>query len=633
MSESTQKQTVQRLRIWNDPESRIAFLETTLGSKDWEAVIYEPPKGSGIADKPQHSLEEIQKELRKKDYSTQLGTDDEGNRTLTIKHFGQERGFITNIQELGLVKGWHRTWDHLPDTLSTGVKQAKEFGHYVVEDKARILSGLYLAGDAMMMFASMVDKSGHGAKEAANAVKETFKERMSKPENYLHSIAAMHALGQSIFLMKFAKDGSEIRLDELRDHMDEALMHGTAPSDVLKYKGDEAKNEDNFVVKFAKRHPLEVASAMQISGGAFNILSARAQLANNTPRSPEEIKNIQWGMAGSAASMAGWAMLMAPTKSEPDENGNKPNIFERNQEEFASGAQFIANGLRMWGARGVKTESGEREGGNPWTMASESTFMLGDLTMMALNAKEYGAHGAANPDMTARAASTFIASMPMVLGQEEEQKFIGDLSNYLARQMIEEQMSSEEGRAKAAGKNEDEMTAELATKIGKATRKELMGKERKLGVIVNAAANIAHTFPDAEQNNVIDALSDKISGLTGVYIEKEKLKQLIDAEERTLVMMDAGGGNVVKERPKMPDIAKYVSSIVSSLPPLNAAENASYVYDALVPMIETSPRDAMHMEKAMKDSMKERSVVPSHVLAVTQQRAAAQVSSPSYVQK
>jgi len=210
-------------------------------------VIYEPPKGTPAAEDASKSLEEIQKELGRRDYSTKLGKDDEGNRTLTIKHFGTERGLVTNVQELGLVKGWNRTLDHLPETFSHTVNQGKDAFNYVTGDKARLLSGLYLAGDALMILASAKDKSG---------VQKPFLERMKDPEQYLHTIGAMHALGQSLFLMKFAKDGSEIHLDALRQHMDDALQHGVAPSDVLKYKQENEQSSDNFVTKFAKRHPL-----------------------------------------------------------------------------------------------------------------------------------------------------------------------------------------------------------------------------------------------------------------------------------------------------------------------------------------------------------------------------------------
>jgi hypothetical protein len=620
LNEALQKPAAHRLRIWNDPESRIAFLETVMEGKDWEAVIYEPPKGTPAAEKPHHSLEEIQKELRKKDYITDLGMDDEGNRTLTVKHFGKERGFITNIQELGLVQGWHRTWDHLPETFSASVKTTKDFGNYIVGDKARFLSGLYIAGDLMMMAASAISKS-------PDAKTDPFLVKMKRPEQALHFAASILSLGTTLILMNYGRDGSEIRLDELRKHMDDALGHGVAPSDVLKYKGEDIKKEGNFVDKFIKQHPLETASTFQILTGLANLGSGYYSMKVPENRSdPAAMKNIKYSMAGSATSIAGWGLLAAPVQNLKDQNGD-PAFIAKYQEECVSTVQILASLLRMHGARASESTTGEKNKGNAWTMASEGTFILGDMTMWFLNAKEYGAHGAANPDMTAHAASTFISSMPMVLGQEEEQKFIGDLSNYLARQMVEEQMGTEEGRKKADGKNEDEMTAELAGKISKATRKELMGKERKLGVIVNAAANIAHAFPDAQQDTVIDALTTKISDMSGVYIEKDKLRALIDAEERTLVMMDAGGVNVVKQAPKMADVAKYISSVVSALPPMNAAENASLVYDAIAPMMETSPRDALYMQQAMKEKTAEKTGISPAMLAA--QRSQNTVAQPS----
>jgi hypothetical protein len=84
------------------------------------------------------------------------------------------------------------------------------------------------------------------------------------------------------------------------------------------------------------------------------------------------------------------------------------------------------------------------------------------------------------------------------------------------------------------------------------------------------------------------------------------LRELIDAEERTLVMIDEGGGNRISERPKMNDVAKHISSIVMALPPLNAAENASYIYDSLTPMMETTPRDGIYLEQAMKDGIAQK---------------------------
>lgn len=625
MSTTTeQKPTARRLRIWDHPESRITFLETVLKDKDWEAIVYAAPTSADTTDEPAKSLEEIQKDLRKKGYQTTLGVDEEGTPALSIKHFGSERGLVTNIKDLGLTEGTARTIDHLPDTLSHTVSQVKDGAAYIAGDKARILGGFYILGDILQTFSGAFNKK-EGVEEASKSLTESVKhfiDEYKNPANRLQSGAGLMALTQSLVFMFFAKDGSEMHLNRLSAQMQNALENGVAPSDVLKYEqpdGQKSHNPLNGVKSFLERHPIETGASIQIAGGMMNITGYAKRKQLEYKNDPEKLRGANFGMAGSVASIAGWLMMMYKGEHSPeniDQDSKKPNLFQRHPEAFASATEIAANGLQMMG--GFSTQ-------NPLVVASQMSFMLGDATMFFMKNNDYGAAGIAQVDMTAKAATKFITMMPMVLGQQEEQQFITDLSGYLARQMLEDQMDKMKpgGQLLNAEQNEDEISKKLAADLGRAIRKELAGKDRKLTAIVNEAANIAHQFPDADQPHVIDKLADTITGMAGVCMQREDLRNLIDAEERTLVMIDAGGGTTINNRPRMQDLAGNISTIVLALPPVNATENATKLYDALTSEIQVSKNDALYMQQALKERTAQASGLPAHIAALNATRAAA----------
>jgi hypothetical protein len=624
LTTSETQPTTRRLRIWDHPESRITFLETILKDKDWEAIIYEAPKSAGTPEDPTKSLEEIQKELCKKGYKTEIGVDDEGTRALSIKHFGTERGLVTNVQEFGLSKGCARTIDTLPDTLSHTVTQIKDGLSYATGDKARLLSSFYILGDILQTFSGLANKKEDGY-VAPTSFSEKIKEKYNdirKPANALQSGVGLAALAQSLIYMKFAKDGSEMHLNRLSSLMENALENGVEPSDVLKYsdKNDERKSHNPLTAakNFLERHPIETGATIQMTGGLMNISSYLIKQKKEFLNNPEALKGSYYAIAGSMASIAGWIMLMYKGEEKPKDadgkplDGKEPNLFQRHPEAFASATEIGANALQMIGGGLVK---------NPLVVASQASFMVGDATMFFMKNNDYGAAGVAKVDMTAKAAARFISIMPMVLGQEEEQKFIGDLSRYLARQIVEDKMKLSKGSGALlhTDLHEEELVKDITGGIAKAIRKELSGKERKLTAIVNEAANIAHAFPEDEQPKIIDKLADTINNMAGVYINRDSLRALIDAEERTLVMLDSGDPNKPIPRPKMQELAPHISTIVLALPPVNATENATLLYDMLAPEMQTSKNDGIFMQQALKQN----AGVPAHV-------AALQTTSPQH---
>ncbi|MFO1242393.1 MAG: hypothetical protein U1E36_04235 [Rickettsiales bacterium] len=606
------------VHIWDNPESRIRFLETVLGGKDWEAVVHADPAyphSTGL-----QNLNRISEELTRHGFTTRLASDEHGQPILHIHHLGDEIGLLASVHELGLVDGARRTLFHLDQPFGNAMKHTRDFLMNVTENPAKALGGLYMVSDIFQIFS----EAHYDAREAkahghrTSVPREAFKHYANlfngkELEKSLMSFAGLMTTFNSMILLFCAQDGREEQLKSLNKQMHKAIADGVDPlhPDVWK----DPTPEHGMIAgisRFLRRHPIESAAMSQIIGqvGQFASGGMRYRTAKKTMNVKLQSEGFN-NMGRAATSALSWTIFMMPNKNiehkDPDLMSPHRWVqeFQDNPQRFSA---LLSAGASLFGVRA------SMQGGKTLQKYSEMSYLLGDATMLFVNKSHYGVEGAAAQEALGKAAATFIITAPLVFGEESEKQFVSSLGRYLAARSIEQNMAKNvlgvDARTIETAKAE--MVESLAPQISQAIFKELAGKSDKLEKIAHSVAQILLLFPEESRDKTRTAIAEATATMPGVYVEADEMCKLVRIEEQKL----AAAGSIEKPQksPSAPLLAKAFSDLVFSLPGLGSAENALKLYDAITPTIRTSAQDISVLDHALNQQAARDIGIPAHAI-------------------
>lgn len=586
------------IRIWDDPESRIHFLETVLKGKEWEAVVYHPnfaPDGTQRkgASTP---LPELQKKLATLGYETSLGQDENGIPILNIRNFGHDTTLNNSIKELGFVKGMTHKITHIGEPLGNVLQKTADMVKHVATDKARLVGGIYLVGDVLMFAAAFFNKDEKKGLDSRPWM-EKFKEKMVDPANQLQSVSGILATLQSVIYMKYAEQGSEAMYSELMKQADQAREQGV---DLLSAEAWKNKHENNskgllnFPNKLLRDYPLQMGALSQIAGQVALMASGGIRLRRNIGVGGEKAQELRQGavmdMATGALSVTGWSLL---TKTKPKKVAEEDRLpwsdprrvwqeMSANPNQFASG--FLA-------AATIAGYIGGEKKKNPIQKAQNATYLMGDGVIALTNSEHYGAEGMSNSAMLAEAADHFIKASPMILGEKEQGQLVEQLSAYLAERHLYE--------AARKSKHSPEVTDAQVSELGWRIAEELNAKLPKVNHRANEAAKciagLVRSFNPTEGAKLTEALCDAICDMEGVVIDKEELKAHV-------LRQTEYPKEPAEKLVKMEDIAKPMANLVFAIPGAATPASVDKIYSIVDEHVRPEPLKGKEpLERAIND--------------------------------
>lgn len=603
------QEETQVVRIWDDPESRINFLETVLKDKEWEAVVYHPDFAPDATQKPNAAtpLPELEQKLLARGYKTQLGQDANGIPILKIRNFGADTSLVDAVQELGFAKGMTHKITHIKEPLGNALSKTAHMVKHIASDKARLIGGLYMVGDLFLIFAGLGNKQGQEG-TVGHGITGAFKDKA----NLLQSAAGVAATIQSLIYMGFAKEGSEGMYSELMNRAKDASAHGKDLLDASVW-ADKTDGGPKGLLglphKILKSYPIQLGALTQIAGQAALMGSGGIRLKRAMGDGSADARRAKRGalqdMFTATTSMIGWTLL-TKTKSEKIAEEDKlpwSNPKRVWQEMSANPNKFASGFLSAATLSGIA--AGQAKGNKIQTMGN-LTYLVGDGIMFATKSDDYGAEALGNSAMLAEAAERFVKAAPVLLGAKEQAQFVQQLSNHLAERSLHED----------AKKTKQPVTTQAVQELGQRIAADLTAKLPNVNAKANeAAARIAHVveqFHPYVGEKIVDSLCATVSQLNGVSIDAAELKSHV-------VRQLEFSKDAPTKQIKMDDVAKPLADLFFALPGGATPDAVNKIYDALDAHLRPEP---MQSQEKLETAINQ--VAQQAVVEAAQQQAPAQ---------
>lgn len=570
------EQDTKVVRIWDDPESRIHFLETMLKDKEWEAVVYHPNFAPDGSLKPDAGtpLPELAKQLQGKGYKTTLGQDENGIPTLSVRNFGNDTTIATAVKELGFAKGMAHKVTHSGEHLGNAIGKVGDLMKYALGDKARLIGTAYLVGDLFLAFAG---GSGHS-------------------KDKLKGIAGVAATVQSLVFMGFAKEGGEAMLGELNKA---AKIAGGEGKDLLdkdawkQPKDGITLNPVTMGHNLLKKYPMQIGALTQVAGQAAFFAAGAKNMMNGGNK-----LGALTDMLTATSSAVGWSLVTRQSKEIAEEDklpwSNPKRAWQEMQahpNKFASGLLAAATVTGITGGIFDRDPSNPRlkEGtlkekaldlyahSNKPQVLAYSTYLIGDGIMFATNSGHYGAAAMDNADMLSDAAEEFVKQSPMVLGQKEQGQFVANLSDYLA-----ERASNQVARKEKREVAPDEV-AQLSERINQNLMAKLPPVNPRTNEVAGKIAAIVGEFHPQLANNISDGICAAVCESTGVSISKDELKAHV---ERQIEHQREPNAELVS----VSKLEKPVAALVHALPGAANAQSIDAIFSVVDEFTRAQPK-------------------------------------------
>lgn len=605
------EQDKQIVRIWDDPESRIHFLETVLKKKEWEAVIYHPDFAPDGTQRTGNStpLPELNAKLAAQGYKTILGQDENGIPTLTVRNFGSDTKLAESIRELGFTKGMTHKITHLGEPLGNAMQKTADMVKHVASDKARLIGGLYMIGDLILIFAGLGNKKGQEADAS-----EGFGAALKDPANMLQSAAGVAATIQSLIYMGFAKEGSEAMYSDLMKRAKEAREQGKDLLDASVWEDTRDTGPKGLLGlphKVLKSYPIQLGALTQVAGQLGLLASGGIRLQRSKHDTSADAPGMRRGamqdMFTAATSVIGWSLL---TKTKPEKIAEEDKLPWNNpkrvwQEMSEKPNQFASGFLTAATLSGIA--AGRSKNNNIQTMGN-LTYLLGDGIMFMTNSDDYGAAARGNSGLLAEAAERFVQASPVILGEKEQAQFVGQLADHLAERSLHEEAKKQKRSAHVT----DAEVKDLSQRIAAGLNAKLPKVNDRTNEAAARVAAIVQNFHPTVGEKITDALCTTISSMEGVAIDKEEFKSHVVRQTE-----------YAKDKPaqlvKMDDIAKPMADLLFAVPGAATPEAVNKLYDAVDEYIRPEPIKGM---QPLEQAINQTAVQDIATLSQAQQQAA-----------
>lgn len=610
-------ETTRIISIYNDPESKVHFLETLLDGKDWSANIIISDKLLPANVNKQQYAKTLEAKFNKEGFSSEIKQDEHGHVLLHLHHIGDDTSFHSTIEKMGLVKGAGYTLTHLGAPLSKALSQAYNYAEYIIKEPARLFSGIFLLGDVMLIASGAKAKgkadSGHFIQRQIENIKA-----LKNPENALQSTAGILALMQSLIFIKYASNGSELAYDELKTRFNAGKKTDIDPLNVSQWASDNNASSSSFTAAL-KRHPIEAGALSQIFGqvafAGANLIDLKKKSKGHA-HTPEEIKGLHFNIMSAFMSISSWFMFMknpvhheqkAYWQSAPITRGWQE--FEEHPERFASITTAAASMIGLWGA--IKK-------GNKPQQYAEGLWLIGDAVLFFTKKNHYGNVAARLEEPMIQAATQFISEIPLALGGIATTQFVKDLSKVLAEKSIKENM--EKKHIQLSANDFKKQTTELSTAIEMGVHDNLAKNHSHYDKLINQSARLIERFENNKRDDIAQALSASISSAKGVYASKEEIADSLKSAINTQLSIGTSPPLTLK------DLLPNIRTIVSATGSMSAPFIGLAVYEAIAPHILTSRNDIEFLNSKMhkNDNIVQKAAdkKQSHSAAIRKEQAA-----------
>lgn len=596
--------TIRNVTIYDEPESKIQYLETLLKGQDWSANIVFPRLKDG--KDPVSAAKELAATLESRGYATNVKPDESGHAVLHLRTIGSQTDFMHLIREMGLSKGLGYTITHFHAPLASALTGAYKYANHIVKEPARFFSGIYLLGDVMFTLSGTKNHKVQGnfferLKQDVVSLKE--------PANLLQAASGKLALVQSLVYMKFANSGAELAYENLQANHKSHVDKGVDPTNISAWKvADAQTGTPSAFTQILKKHPIESGALAQIFGQlAFmgtSLLQLRNLPAHGTAEILKSARGAKINIARSLTAITAWSMFMKkPHHTEQKTNWNEAPTqrawqeFSEHPERFASVINTAASGIGLWAAS---------EKGNNYQRGAELLWLAGDIIMFFAKSSHYGGTAARQEEPMIEAATRFLKELPLALSPEAEKAYIGELSHYLATHSLNERNAKSDDKLQGEAFREEcnRLTHDIETGIHTA----LIGQETRYDRVITQTARLVERFENAERPAIAKRMAEAFHHAQGIYgntkeIEASILKRLQPGREV--------GGTVP---PTMGDLKGDIQAVVASIPGITAPHVALAIYDALKPSIQPGRFDLEQLDKHLRKEAAHTLGVPSHAL-------------------
>ena len=606
------------IRVWENPASKIQFMESVFKGKDWQTTLVYPRSAQNL-----NNLKQVKQTLESRGYLTQEGQDDSGNLLLRVHHTGKNTDLLKVIQDHGLSKGLSYSMKHPGVPLSyvvTGLQNSIDSLDDVLKSPPRITGLAFIAAESFLALSGLGNKHG----------------KFFTPHNFLQSLAGTLFLSQSLLFLGFGKSDDERAFNDFRQQFEKNPLGGNIDTAFHSLNAEmrHSKKEENDAnslggkaVQVLRDYPIQIGGLLNSLGmlaymghaifyrkyfktemlerGAAGTLTKEfAQDANKYIE-----KTFKIDMARATVSFFGWLFLLYPRKEHPEKSSNPIiNLFQQFEEnpQVVTGLSAIAGSTTGLRASLMK--------GNNFQAIGESIYIPGDLFLLFTHSDEYGKGKDQGHEKLAEAVAQFIEHSPFILGPQTREIFTKQVSEYLAEKTLRTQLiqkhQSPDGMPAAQFQQEvAKRGEEIYCTLSKHAK---TAKLHSLENFAEASARLVEKFPQSVQPQLMKKLADTAASVHGVYATKE---ELIHAVQEQLAPCHKpkhlqGGSKLIQ----MKDISREVANLVFTLPGLDAGANASLLYDALAPFTRSQASDQHHLHQAMTAKAYEQAGTPDHLV-------------------
>ncbi len=567
-------QQIRNVHIWDDPESKIRLLETSLGpNQAWRATIHSV---SGATDAP--DLHAIKKSLDSEGkYITEITSDKYGHPVLNIQKIGVESSFINNIGKLGLINGMRHSFLNVSYGLAELANSAKKIVAFWTENKAKRIGLLYLMGDMIITSNAATDNS---------------------PEKILKTTYGILGSLQSLIFMNFATEADSQLSKEISRKFANQYNGLTIDTSLDWLQQEESSG------KF-----LQTMEKYAIPIGAWTQIIGRLAWATAGVREIQRGAKGGWErISDSAMSIFGWVLFML--KSDGTKKENEPAAVEwlkRNSNRIGG---ILNAGSTFAGLKGAfsKIDDGEEARSD---LVGNLTYLLGDVTVFVTNTMDYDAKSAVHPATLARIATNFMDSLPVILGPEAKLTIATKLSKYLAKRVQEIQQKKGE-----VGIAPDELP-QYENDIYNAMLSLAPNDNIGLSEISAKAADIVMLFPQEKHREIIASLAKAMSKIPSVLATQDEITQLV--EQAIALKKPVQRTKFVQTR----DVQAPIADLIKMLPSTpNQPETAICIYNSVQPFLS---RNQEQDKKYFSISMEQLFERYAKSTVATQQNAGANI--------
>ena len=552
MAEKTDK--IQRVHIWEDPESKINFLETTMHGKKWRAAIH-----PATADGSVGNLPEVQQKLESKGYLTKLGTDRENKPVLWVTKLGSETMFLDAIEKLGVTQGIRHSFENIGFAFNKLISTARNILNYWTENKAKRIGALYLMGDVII---------------ADNAFSDT------SPEAWMKGTYGILGAAQSLIFMNFATEADAQIAKEVNRKFANHMKNGLALDTNLDWLED--KDPAKKSLKFMEKNAIVAGSLTQITGRLLWAAAGVSEIRGKREGGWERISDA-------AMSIFGWVMFMLKDDKPKDQKPkNIGDFFKRHSNRIGGTLNAGSTVAALWGAS-KKMAAGENA---KQDLFGNIAYLLGDATVYITDTMDYDEKSATHPNTLGRVGANFLQAMPLILGESGKAEVASRLALHLS------QRAHEIEKAKNKKDYTEEDVKNKSDAIYNAIFTQLPYPDQGLASLAAKAADITLMFPETKRAELTTVLAKALSESNAIFASANEIAGRMDESIMRKRFVPSGSKLV-----QMQDVQAPLADLVATIPSTpNQAETAIALFDAIRPYLsrDKGTKDTERFENEME---------------------------------